>query len=82
MTAEPVAVRDVQETPTPRYLLSVAQTCESLSMGRSRIYELASTGELQTVRSGGRRLVVVASIEAYVAKLIDDEQYAASERRP
>lgn len=78
MTAEPTPQPAFVLTKTPRYLLTVQQTCEALSIGRSRVYELVSLGDLQQVHSGRRALITVASVEAYVERLIDDERYRSS----
>jgi len=38
-----------------------------LSCGITRLYELLGLGELESYRDGRSRLIVVASIQAYVA---------------
>ena len=43
-------------------LVSVAECCEILSIGRTKAYELIGTGVLATVKIGDRRLVRTESI--------------------
>lgn len=47
-----------------RLLLTVRQTSETLSLGRTKIYELIKEGRLSTVKVGRRTLVRMSSIRA------------------
>jgi len=47
-----------------RYLFSISQTAEALSIGRSKTYDLISQGRLLTVTIGRRRLVKADSVRA------------------
>lgn len=38
-------------------------------LGRTKIYELITSGELRTVKIGRRRFVPAAAVEEYVARL-------------
>ena len=40
-----------------------------IGVGRTRTYELINEGKLEAVRLGGRRLVVVESINKFAASL-------------
>lgn len=40
-----------------------------LGVGRSTVYELIAAGELETVKIGARRLIVAASMDAYIERL-------------
>lgn len=51
-------------------LRSIRDTSEDLGIGRTKTYELIGLGELATVQIGSRRLVTVASIEAFVERSI------------
>lgn len=44
-------------------------------LGRTKVYELISSGELRTVKIGRRRFVPASAVEEYVARL---EQLAAA----
>ena len=46
-------------------LQSIPDAAKALSVGRSKLYELISNGELQTVTIGRRRLVRTDSIRAF-----------------
>jgi excisionase family DNA binding protein len=59
--------------PAP-LLISVDQAAGRLSVGRSKIYELAADGKLQLVKIGRATRVVVASIEAFVRDAVSDQQ--------
>lgn len=47
----------------------VATAMKMLGIGKTKIYELIASGELETVRLGRRTLVVLASIEALFERL-------------
>lgn len=47
-----------------RFLLSIQQTADALSIGRSKTYQLISEGKLLTVSIGRRRLVRADSVRA------------------
>jgi excisionase family DNA binding protein len=55
-------------------LISVDQAAGRLSVGRSKIYELAADGKLQLVKIGRATRVVVASIETLVHEAVSDQQ--------
>ncbi|SEP02792.1 helix-turn-helix domain-containing protein [Trujillonella endophytica] len=38
-------------------------------LGRTKVYELISSGELRTVKIGRRRFVPASAVEEYVARL-------------
>lgn len=44
-------------------LISITEAAKALSLGRTSVYELIRTGELDTRKMGRRRLVTVASIK-------------------
>jgi len=48
---------------------TIAGTCEMLSIGRTKVYQLIREGRLKTAAVGRRRLVIVTSIRA----LVNDE---------
>ncbi len=50
-------------------LTIVPGTTQRLSCGRSTVYKLIESGELETVKMGRRRLVVAESVAAYVERL-------------
>lgn len=53
-----------------KLLVSIDDAREILGRrGRSRIYELIKSGDLEFVKDGGRTLIIKASIDRYVEKL-------------
>lgn len=46
------------------YLLSIPDTARALGIGRTNVYSLIASGQLETVTIGRRRLVKVESVEA------------------
>ena len=69
------AVADVCRTPRERrvralaLLLTVTEVAERLGCGRTFVYELISSGELETVKLGRLRRVPVAALDALVERL-------------
>lgn len=47
----------------------VARAMSMLDIGKTKLYELVSEGELETIRIGRRTLILQASIDALVARL-------------
>lgn len=50
-------------------LLTPEQAAESLGVGRSTVYDLMSTGQLESVKLGRCRRVPVDAVAAYVERL-------------
>jgi hypothetical protein len=59
----------VCEQRMDKLLVSIADASELISHGRSFVYGLIRSGKIQTKVTGKRRLVVLASLKAYVANL-------------
>ena len=53
-------------------LVTPEEAARRLSVGRTTVYELMSTGELQSVNIGRCRRVPVSSLSLFVNKLIGD----------
>lgn len=45
--------------------MSVAETARVSGLSRSTVYELINSGDLESVKEGGRRLVLVESVRAH-----------------
>jgi len=60
-------------------LVTPEEAARRLSVGRTTIYELMSSGELQSVNIGRCRRVPVSSLSLFVSKLIGD--VAVEQRR-
>jgi excisionase family DNA binding protein len=51
-----------------RLNVSLAEACQIIGIGRTRLYEIINDGALRTIRIGKRRLVPVAEIRDFVAR--------------
>ncbi|NTU70253.1 MAG: helix-turn-helix domain-containing protein [Coriobacteriia bacterium] len=51
-------------------MYEVPQAMSRLSIGRTKLYELVSRGELKLVKIGAKSLITDESITAYVEQLI------------
>lgn len=50
-------------------LLKAEQTGEILGIGRTKVYELLASGEIESVRIGRNRLIPRKAVEEYVERL-------------
>lgn len=55
-------------TPQEPLALSVEDAARATSLGRTKLFELIRTREIEAVKVGGRTLVPVASLKAFLAK--------------
>ena len=55
--------------------LTIAEAQAQLRLSRSRIYELIRSGDLPSVKIGRSRRVLRASMEAYIEKLLAEQEY-------
>jgi len=60
-------------------LLTIPAAAARLSLGRSKLYELLSSGEIKAVRIGRAVRVPTAEIDAYAARLLTEGE---ADRRP
>lgn len=60
-----------------RRLLTPEQAAEALGIGRSLLYELLRSGQLQSVRIGACRRIPVAAIDEFVEELRSSESEPA-----
>ena len=54
-------------------LLTVEEAASLLKIGRTNTYGLVMAGQLQSVKIGRRRLVVTASILAFIDQLLEEQ---------
>jgi excisionase family DNA binding protein len=59
--------------PEPPKLIPVEEAARLLGIGRTAAYMLVLKGELASVKIGRTRRVVVASLEAYIQRLLEGE---------
>ena len=55
-----------------KLLLRPEEVAELISMGRTKVYELMKTGELESVQIGSSRRVPATAIAEYVGRLRDN----------
>jgi len=55
--------------PEPRQMLTVEQAAETLGIGRTTMFALVKSGDIESVRIGRLRRVPADAIDAYFAKL-------------
>jgi excisionase family DNA binding protein len=51
-----------------RLNVSLPEACQLIGIGRTRLYDFINSGELRTLRIGGRRLVPMDAIRDFLAK--------------
>jgi excisionase family DNA binding protein len=59
---------------TPRLLLTVAEAAETLSLGKSLVYTLLATGEIESVRIGRARRIPVEALQHYVNTIRNNDK--------
>src|SRR5690242_9638685 len=62
-------------------LITVEEAAARLSIGRTQAYALVMHGELQSVKIGRTRRVLVASLSEYIRRLLGEDQAAQSTGR-
>ena len=63
------ARRDIERTTTAVLLLTVEEAAQRLSIGRTTMYSLVSTGAIESVTIGRLRRVPSECLEKYVSSL-------------
>jgi excisionase family DNA binding protein len=58
-----------QEDAMPKLLLAMPEVCQATGLRPRKVQELVSTGELESVKIGRRRLIPVDALEDFIAKL-------------
>ncbi len=62
------AMTSAEETRLPRLTVRIADAVTMLGIGRSKVYELIGTGEIETIKLGSATLILVDSITALVER--------------
>jgi len=65
--------RESRESATAKVklLVTIADAAEALALGRSAVYELLLTGQIQSVKIGRARRIPVDALQAFVARQLD-----------
>ncbi len=59
-----------ERSPTQvRMLLTAEQAAQSLAIGRTKVFELIRSGELESIRIGSSRRIPIDAIESFVFRL-------------
>ena len=59
---DPAAASDRRTPFVQRPTCTIAEACDAVGLGRTKLYELIGGGEIDTIAIGRRRLVRVASL--------------------
>ncbi len=59
--------------PDRAHLLTIAEACQALGIGRTKTYELVMSGALASVKIGSRRLIAVSTIAEYIEHCLHTE---------
>ena len=51
-----------------KYLCSISDAAKVLGLGRTKTYSLLASRDLESIQIGTRRLVKIASIEAFIER--------------
>lgn len=62
--------------PDRAHLLTIAEACQALGIGRTKTYELVMSGTLASVKIGSRRLIAVSTIAEYIEHCLHTEPAA------
>lgn len=57
----------------PRVLLTAEEAAERLAVGRTAVYALLKSGQLESVRIGRLRRIPAEAVENYVQRLIANQ---------
>lgn len=65
-----------------RLVTSPTGACFMLDCGRDRLYSLLASGEIESFTDGHRRKILVASIDAFIARRLAARDFTPNSRRP
>jgi len=51
-----------------KLLLTPEEAAKALSIGRSKVYELLASGELESLRIGASRRITVVALDAFIER--------------
>lgn len=57
-----------------KLLISMKEFCELAGIGRTHAAQIVAERRVESIRLGGRRLIVLASVEEMIAQALADEQ--------
>lgn len=68
-TAQAAVEAAVDRALGPKLLYGIEEATQVTCLGRSKLYELMASGDLESVKVGKRRLIPAESLVAFIAKL-------------
>lgn len=66
-----VSIHLNEEDDVPRLLLTPTEAATALGIGRTKLYELISSGQLLSLRIDGCRRIPRAAVDAFVDELME-----------
>jgi excisionase family DNA binding protein len=54
--------------------MGVREACRYIGLGKSTLYELLKAGRIEGVKCGSRRLIFKASLDAFLASLLNKKK--------
>lgn len=64
---------DTDQATAPRVMLTAEQAAEAIGVGRTTMFALIKSGDIESVRIGRLRRIPLDSIEAYTHRLITEQ---------
>jgi excisionase family DNA binding protein len=67
-------MHDAEKSPAPRTLLTVEEAAERLAIGRTTVFALLKTGQLQSVQIGRLRRIPLEALDEYAQTLRHEQR--------
>ncbi len=64
-------MKTLSQATVAKYLLTIEEAAQALSLGRTHFYKLLSHNEIYTVKIGRSRRVPVVALETFIARQIE-----------
>jgi excisionase family DNA binding protein len=68
-------MNDTDQTTTPRVMLTPEQAADAIGVGRTTLFALIKSGDIDSVRIGHLRRIPADAIEAYAQRLITEQTH-------
>lgn len=62
---------------TPMQLLTIAEVCQRLKLGKSKVFEFIATGELESLKLDGARRVTEQQLADFIERHVDGARVPA-----
>lgn len=69
--------RDIRPQPARRLLYSVEEAANLLGIGRTYMFQLVATGEIDSFKVGKHRKIPNGALEVYIERLREEQAAAA-----